>query len=140
MDQPTHRHTLTLAETVAQERAQIAAGAKGCARQCDDGCHGDLACVRVEHPHDPDKDMGTDPTGRPLPRGDVVPHVAAQADGSLVQWTCLPGDHDGLTVEQRADKRSADEATAREQATRDLLAAIDSNLLAQRLRGGGHLP
>lgn len=130
----------TLADIVEQERAAVATGqAEPCGTTCDDGCHGPLTCVRAAHPHNPDADMGLAPDGRPLPRGDVVPHAGYTPDGTLVQWTCLPGDHDGLTTEQRTAKRAADEQAARAAATEQLLAAVDPALLIQFLREGGHL-
>jgi hypothetical protein len=99
----------TLADLVRQEQEQVAAGqAVPCGKVCDDGCHGPLRCVRAEHPHDPDADMGTDELGRPRAKGNVSPHYGYGTDDRAVQWTCFPREHDGLTDEQRAAKRAAD--------------------------------
>ena len=123
------------ASVVAHEQQQVTAGAPGCAQVCDDGCHGPLTCVRAQHGHDPDADMGVHPTrGHVLAPGDVSPH-AAFVDGALVQWTCLPGDHDGLTPHERA----AQAAAVRADETRRLLTSIDPGLLVSLLREGGHL-
>ncbi len=118
-----------LARIVRDEQATIAAGhATVCGNLCDG--HSGLACVRAVHPHDPDADMGD---GKPP--GDVVPHAAFDGDGQLVQWTCLPGDHDSTDT----DQSEADTAAEREEATRTLLAQIDPALLVALLREGGHL-
>lgn len=131
---------MTLLEVVTAERAAVAAGtADPCGQTCDDGCHGDVQCVRSAHPHDHEADTGTDEAGRPRPPGDVVPHAALDADGNLIQWTCLPGDHDGLTAEERTTKRAADAAAARAAATQALFASIDPAMLVSLLREGGHL-
>ncbi len=71
----------TLADVVAAEQAQVAAGSDGCGYSCH--CHGDITCLRTPHPHDPDQDMGED-----RPRGNVVPHVGRDPQGQLVQWVC----------------------------------------------------
>lgn len=116
----------TLAEHVAAEVADVAAGrAQSCGKACDDGCHGNLTCARAQHPHDhPD---------------DVAPHAAVSEGGALVQWSCQPSDHDGLTGDTRAAARAVYEADARAQATRVLFASIDPALLVAMLRDGGHL-
>lgn len=130
----------TFAGIVADEQEKVAAGAAACGQTCDDGCHGPLVCVRTAHPHDPAADRGTHPvTGQPQPAGNVSPHAAFGPDGALTQWTCLPGDHDGLTADQRAAKRAAELAAARDAATRTLLGQIDPALLVSLLREGGHL-
>jgi hypothetical protein len=129
------QHHSTFAEIVADEAAQVAAGAKGCGKTCDDGCHGDLVCARVQHPHDPDADMPPHPSGLATPKGNVTPHAGYTADGHVVQWTCLPGDHDGLTPKQRAAARAQTKADA----TRALLDTLDVPLLVQLLRDSGHL-
>lgn len=118
-----------LARTVAAEQEDVAAGrATVCGNICDG--HASLACVRAVHPHDPDADMGD---GRP--KGNVTPHAAFTDGGDLIQWTCLPGDHDGLTETERAEAAAA----VRAEATRQLYAAIDPKLLVDLLREGGHL-
>ncbi len=133
--EPTRYTAPTLADVAKAEQERVTAGAAACGKTCDDGCHGNLTCVRVEHPHDPDADMGPD-----APRGNVVVHLGYQPDGTLTQWTCLPGDHDGLSDEQRAATRATTEAAARTEATHALVAAVDPVLLLQLLRDGAHLP
>jgi hypothetical protein len=131
------RQRNTLADIIAAEQAQVAAGADGCAKHCDDGCHGDLICVRAAHPHDPNAEMVHPVTGVPV-KGNVVPHVGYGPDGGLVQWTCLPGDHDGLTAETRPGARAAAAAAERIKATRALVDSIDPQLLVELLRFGEH--
>lgn len=138
MTAPTvaRRRGLTLAELAAREQEQVKAGAAACGKQCDGGCHGPLTCVRTAHPHDPHADMGVDDRhGQPRPRGNVTPHVGLDPSGVLVQWTCVPGDHDGLTAIERAAQTIALKADA----TRALFNSIDPQLLVQLLREGGHL-
>lgn len=118
----------------AEQRAVAAGQSPPCSNVCDDGCHTPLVCVRAQHSHDPDVDMGE---GRP--RGDVVPHAAFNTGGDLVQWTCLPGDHDGLDDAARAAGRAEAEMQARADATRALFDTIDPVLLVDLLRQGGHL-
>lgn len=126
----------SLADIAEAEAAQVAAGAEPCGKTCDDGCHTPVVCVRVSHAHDPDADMGINAAGHPNPPGDVSPHLGYDADGQLVQWNCLPGDHDELTDAERAAVVAEKMATA----TRLFLASIDPALLIQLLREGGHLP
>lgn len=134
----THPGHVTFAEKIAAEQAAVTAGkAKPCAKVCDDGCHGPVTCIRFEHPHDPDADMGYHADGWKLPPGDVAPHVGYDADGQLLQWTCLPGDHDGLTDETRSAARAEVAQQARIQATRDLLANLDVTELVAALREAG---
>jgi hypothetical protein len=136
----TRANGATPVEVAAREQALVAEGTTPCGRVCDDGCHGELVCVRAMHAHDPDADMGLHPvTQRPRPKGNLIPHLALLPDGSCVQWTCLPADHDGLTAVERTAKRQADRAAARAAATRVLLAQIDPALLVSLLREGGHL-
>lgn len=71
--------------------------------------------------------------------GDVAPHVGYDQDGALLQWTCLPGDHDGLTDGERTAKREADTASARGAATKAMYGVIDPKLLVEMLRSDGHL-
>jgi hypothetical protein len=118
----------------AEQRAVAAGQSPPCPNVCDDGCHSALVCIRAGHPHDPDVDMGE---GRP--RGNVVPHVGLDRDGQLVQWTCLPGDHDGLDDAARVQARADADARAKVEATHDLLETIDPALLVDLLRQGGHL-
>ena len=128
----------TFADRIAAEAAQVVAGrAPGCGKRCDDGCHGPLTCIRTQHPHRPEGEPDPE-TGDPQP-ADVAPHVGYAADGSLVQWTCLPGDHDGLTDEHRTAKRAEDAAASRVEVTKALLDSVDPALLVQMLRDGGHL-
>jgi hypothetical protein len=122
-----------LAAVVAREQALVSQGhADGCGKTCDDGCHGDLTCVRQVHPHRPEGEQG--PDGAPLP-ADLVPHAGYGPDGQLVQWTCLPGDHDGLTAATREIARTAATAARTAESTRRLLADIDINVLAEALAG-----
>jgi hypothetical protein len=126
-------HPRGLAAIVAHEQALVSQGhADGCGKTCDDGCHGDLACIRVVHPHRPDGEQ--DDSGAPLP-ADVVPHVGYGPNGELVQWTCLPGDHDGLTVETRQIARMAAATQQRVEATRRFLDGLDMTVLAGALAG-----
>jgi hypothetical protein len=120
-----------LAAVVSNEQALVSQGhAQACGKTCDDGCHGDadapLVCVRQAHPHRPDGEQGP---------ADVVPHAGYRADGELVQWTCLPGDHDGLTAETRAIARAAASDSRAAQNTRRLLDGIDLTVLAEALAG-----
>jgi hypothetical protein len=134
------RRTLSVADIIELERAQVAAGSAPCGKVCDDGCHGDLVCLRVAHPHDPDAEMPPHPvTGIAQANGNVTPHYGYDGAGEPIQWQCLPGDHDGLTADQRAAKWGADAAAAKKAATEALLASIDPELLVQLLREGGHL-
>jgi hypothetical protein len=129
-----------LLDVLTAEQAAVAAGtAEPCSQSCDDGCHGTVTCSRAVHAHDPEAPAGSDVDGRPLPAGDVVPHLGLDVDGQLMQWTCLPGDHDGLTCEERTAKREADAAAAKAEATRALYASIDPALLVTLLREGGHV-
>lgn len=131
---------MSLLEVLTAERAAVAAGtAEPCGQTCDDGCHGDVVCARAAHSHDHEADMGVERDGRPRPPGDVVPHLGLDADGQLMQWTCLPGDHDGLTADERTAKRAADASAAKAEATRALMASIDPAMLVSLLREGGHL-
>ena len=129
----------TLPTQLAWEAGEIRAGrAQPCGKRCDDGCHGTLVCERAAHTHDPDRSW-THPRGHRIV-GDVSPHVAHDADGHLVQWTCLPDDHDGLDADQRATARAETTAQTRAAATRALFDTIDPALLVTLLREGGHLP
>jgi hypothetical protein len=119
------------AAVVHAEQMAVADGAVGCGQVCDTGCHGPLACVRAEHPHRPEGEPDPD-TGDPLP-ADVAPHAGYTPDGQIVQWTCLPGDHDGLTDEERHLRRAAAHTAARTAATEQLLATCDLAELARRL-------
>ena len=128
----------TFADLIAAEAAQVIAGrTPGCGKRCDDGCHGDLTCIRAEHPHRPEGEPHPD-TGEPQP-AEIVVHAGYGPGGELVQWTCLPGDHDGLTDEQRAARRAEAAAAARVEATSSLLDSVDPDLLIQMLRDGGYL-
>jgi hypothetical protein len=128
----------TFADLIAAEAAQVVAGrAAGCRKRCDDGCHGALTCIRAQHPHRPEGEPDPE-TGDPLP-AEVAPHVGYGPDGQLVQWTCLPGDHDGLTADERAARRAEVDAAAKAEATKALLDSVDPALLVKMLRDGGHL-
>jgi hypothetical protein len=122
-----------LAALLDSERAQVAAGqAEPCGKVCDPGCHPEHVCLRAAHPHDREADMGIGGNGMPLPKGNVENHLG-YVGGQLTQWTCHPSDHDGLTDEQRAAKREADEQAARTAETEDLLNRIDLGAFAAAL-------
>lgn len=131
---------MSLLDVLTAEQAAVAAGtAEPCGQTCDDGCHGTVVCARAVHAHDSAADTGTDDEGRPLPAGDVVPHLGLDADGQLMQWTCLPGDHDGLTGDERTARREAEAVAAKAAATHALYASIDPELLVTLLREAGHV-
>ncbi len=114
----------TLADVVAAEEAQVAAGHDGCGYSCH--CHGDVTCLRLPHPHDPDADMGVDPrSGLPRARGNVVPHVGRNAAGELVQWVCTDPVAQAMTLAEH--EQAAQDARAEH--TRQLLATLDPAVL-----------
>lgn len=105
-----------LANLLAAEQAQIAAGATVCAFTCT--CHGGYTCQRAVHADSP--------------------HLAVQPNGDLIQW----GQNECPTEEQaaaHAETARADEAADREAATRALLAQLDPKLLVAILKEQGHL-
>lgn len=121
MTAPSTRRDELLAQIQA-EQANVASGARACGKVCDEGCHGPLACARAAHPDAAD--------------GPAQPHMAVAVGGDPIQWLCRPGDHDGLTVQQRADRLTAQKQAA----TVAFLESIDPAELVASLRAGGHLP
>jgi hypothetical protein len=110
---------MSRAEMVTSEQQAVAAGrVRPCGKVCDDGCHGPVACVRGPARARPGRRHGADEAGRKRNLGSVVAHAGSGADGALMQWMCLPGDHDGLTGGERTAKRAAELAAAKEAATR----------------------
>lgn len=107
----------------------VAAGrTPGCGYTCD--CHGGYVCIRAEHPHDPDADMGP---GKP--RGNVAPHIGLLPDGNRVSWCgpCPPEltDKSGapVTAEQMEQHAAAERAAALEA----LIASVGAEALAAAL-------
>lgn len=112
-------------ELVEAERAAVAGGtAQACGSSC--ACHDDVTCVRVQHPHDSEADMGPD-----RPRGDVVPHAGYTPTGELVQWIHTAEHGPILTSAEVA----AEAVRVRREHTRTWLASLDLDELRAALAG-----
>jgi hypothetical protein len=124
----------TFADVIAREDAAVRGGHRGCGKTCDDGCHGVLRCVRLAHVHRhaPETIEHDDGSVTVLPV-DIVPHAGYTSDGTLVQWTCKPDDHDGLTDAERRLAASTRAAAERVSATHELLARVDPALMLELL-------
>lgn len=126
---PVGRGAPTLATLLAAERAWIQAGSSACAQTCD--CHGGNTCERTDDPGQPNAEPPV-PAGHPY---NGSPHLAHQADASLIQWHV----DNCPTLDEQAAAAAAAQAT-RTAATHALLTKIDSGLLVQLLEDGGYLP
>lgn len=107
---------------IEQLEQEMASDEPRCGASC--ACHGGILCLRAEHPHDHDADMGPG-----QPRGNVSPHLGRGADGQLVQW--LHTDQHGpvLTAGQVAEQAAA----ARREHTVAMLESLDLDVLAAAL-------
>lgn len=111
---------------IEQLEQEMASDAPRCGAKC--ACHGDILCLRAEHPHDHDADMGPG-----QPRGNVSPHLGRDADGQLVQW--LHTDQHGPMLS--AGEVAEQAAAARREHTLAVLGTLDLDVLREALMAGG---